>query len=298
VTNDDVIQLKGGTTLLSNYQGSVIKALLHLFPNVGLEEKQFTIVPHKHWLDPKNRRRFFESYAKEKEFDFLVADNWYSTTTEEVLNAKEPGASSVVKYYGGSISKGLFDCFPEIPFEKSKFVTRSSHYWKDAQHRRDFFLDVAKKKGFNPLVAENWYPLSFSELASFKGSNAVLAHHNSSFVNALLQLFPDIGLSVNKFVTLSRKYWMDKTNRREVFRQHARRNCFDPLVADNWYTVSIEDFRSNNENAKLVLSFYGAEFSEALAHLYPTIGLDKSKFNGQKDLAPLYPNLHHLNGVT
>ncbi len=32
----------------------------------------------------------------------------------------------------------------------------TGNYWSDAHNRRNFFVEFATKKGFDPLVAENW----------------------------------------------------------------------------------------------------------------------------------------------
>ncbi len=38
------------------------------------------------WTDIKDRRRFFDNFAKEMKFDPLVASNWYSITLEDVID--------------------------------------------------------------------------------------------------------------------------------------------------------------------------------------------------------------------
>lgn len=38
--------------------------------------------------DPQYRKRFFESFAKDNEFDPLVAENWYNITKKQILAEK------------------------------------------------------------------------------------------------------------------------------------------------------------------------------------------------------------------
>jgi hypothetical protein len=37
-------------------------------------------------------------------------------------------------------------------------------YWSSPQNRRLFFIRYAEKHGFDPLIASNWYSLSFTHL--------------------------------------------------------------------------------------------------------------------------------------
>jgi hypothetical protein len=39
-------------------------------------------------------------------------------------------------------------------------------YLADIRNRQHFFEEFAEKKGFNPLVAENWYSIPFREIAA------------------------------------------------------------------------------------------------------------------------------------
>lgn len=73
---------------------------------------------------------------------------------------------------------------------------------------------------------------------------------------ALLDLYPDIGLEEHKFNTSiylslltkrkftkifkgkTHKYWNDAANRRKVFDRIAQENGFDPLIPENWYSIS------------------------------------------------------------
>ena len=54
----------------------------------ALEPKEAKRAPYGHWTqtDGENTRIFFEDLAKSKSFDPLVPENWYTLTTEEVMN--------------------------------------------------------------------------------------------------------------------------------------------------------------------------------------------------------------------
>ena len=163
----------------------------------------------------------------------------------------------------------------------------------------------AKRNSFDPLDAENWYSLRKKTVASIKvssllssffffslpldslhpflslltvllkGGSTILKHFRNSHVNALLELFPEIGLEVNKFVGVPSKYnslfssfsllfsssllrflfvnsplrlghyWADLKNRRQFLMDVAKRERFDPKVASNWYKLTLNNFLSH-----------------------------------------------------
>jgi hypothetical protein len=111
------------------YNGSVRKALLDVFPTIGLVKSKFwpkrvlsshsllfspLLVAHSFnilftaiWHDAKNRREFFQNFAIENRFDFLVAANWYSLTREKIMSAKVSPLLpyphfKLIHYLGGS----------------------------------------------------------------------------------------------------------------------------------------------------------------------------------------------------
>ena len=84
----------------------------------------------------------------------------------------------------------------------------------------------------------------------------MLQYHKRSLRNALLDLFPDIGLdrtkltriscpplslshlpapSCTSFFNLFVASWQDPSTRRKFFEDIAHLNGFDPLKAENWY---------------------------------------------------------------
>jgi hypothetical protein len=40
------------------------------------------------------------------------------------------------------------------------------NFWKDAQNKRNFFVNYARDSGFDPLMPNNWYKLQLDQLAN------------------------------------------------------------------------------------------------------------------------------------
>jgi hypothetical protein len=93
-----------------------------------------------------------------------------------------------------------------------------ARYWAKPENRKNFFVEFAKERGFDPEIAENWYsvdlsdmrkkkvtlnfPLPFSSLFLIickKGAPGMLKMYNGSFKSALVSVFPDIGIRKHKF---------------------------------------------------------------------------------------------------
>ena len=187
------------------------------------------------------RREFFENYAKREGFDPLVPDNWYSFSRRRVLASEVTllnhlsivllvhrlscpshlshdlayamqGAAQVLMFHNNSIPNALLELFPNIGFEKSKFVKTctshlilhlhlhlhvhiydvlvfgclclylclSLHYlhvtysvnWHKEAQRQKFFENYAKRHGFSPYSPEDWYKQSRAHIRQEKVSKS------------------------------------------------------------------------------------------------------------------------------
>lgn len=90
-------------------------------------------------------------------------------------------------------------------------------YWNNAQNRRKFFDDFAAKRGFDALIAENWYPIQqkdiiavkvrksplFLKLIFAKGGAPIMYYHGS-LPKALQYLYPEMKLDEKNFGKVAR----------------------------------------------------------------------------------------------
>eukprot|EP00026_Physarum_polycephalum_P003600 Phypoly_transcript_03613.p1 GENE.Phypoly_transcript_03613~~Phypoly_transcript_03613.p1 ORF type:complete len:792 (+),score=79.66 Phypoly_transcript_03613:110-2377(+) len=266
----DIYQSKTGKVILQKFKGHYV-ALCELFPEVSLDSSILQLIKS----ETRYRRKVFEDYAQENGFDPLVPDNWYAQPPKKLLNDK--GLIGVVhNYYQGNFPKTLVTLFPDIGLEPSKFMEKS--YWDRAENRREFFISYAKAKGFDHLIASNWYMQNRKEIYATKGAYMVLAFHKYTVAKALLDLFPDIGLSKAKLKIKPRSSFSVKhvKGRRKFFMLYARAHGFDPLVPEKWYSQSLKSIM-NFKDGTSVLARYGNKLSYALGDVFPDIGIDKSK---------------------
>lgn len=93
--------------MLAHYEGNMAKALLDLFPYIGLDKRKFIdsgnnnkliVIPYiinnyicvgyLYWSSSENRKRFFDSFAEKNEFNPLHPSSWYSISKENLHKQK------------------------------------------------------------------------------------------------------------------------------------------------------------------------------------------------------------------
>eukprot|EP00026_Physarum_polycephalum_P002833 Phypoly_transcript_02842.p1 GENE.Phypoly_transcript_02842~~Phypoly_transcript_02842.p1 ORF type:complete len:838 (+),score=97.84 Phypoly_transcript_02842:84-2597(+) len=272
------MQERGAKNVLYPYNGSFVRAVLHLFPGIGLRESKFKILPRKFWDSVPQRRAYFDRLARQHGFDPLVSANWYSQPLS-LFSSKM--ANSILSFYDNNVPLALENLYPEIGINKTNFkLNYSADYWADAKNRKTFFTIYAKEKRFDPLLAENWFSVTTEDILHCKfpqGAESVLAFYSTSVSHALLHLFPDIGLDASKFSAVPEKHWHFVSNRKKFFANFAQRNGFSAKNPSNWYSI-VPSMIYELPGGKAVLSHYEGSVAKALTHLFPNIGVDKSKF--------------------
>jgi len=170
---------------------------MEVYPDIGLDERKFGVMSQGYWNDPKNKRKFFDDIAAKQGFDPLNPENWYSLEYSVVLNEKS--GTTILKAYKYSITSALQHVYPEIGLDLSKFSTSSKRFWS-TNNKRNYFNEFAQKLGFDPRIANNWYSISESYFIENKGLKTMVSLcYNNSISDALVDLYPDIGLDKSNF---------------------------------------------------------------------------------------------------
>eukprot|EP00026_Physarum_polycephalum_P001288 Phypoly_transcript_01289.p1 GENE.Phypoly_transcript_01289~~Phypoly_transcript_01289.p1 ORF type:complete len:982 (+),score=115.84 Phypoly_transcript_01289:110-3055(+) len=273
VSYQSILDCKGGNSLLAIFPNkSASRALMSVYPEIGFVRSKFSFVPRSYWEKSKNRRTYLEDFAKSKKFDPLVPENWYKISTAQLL--VETNAHTVLSFNDGNLPASLSALFPEVKFDVAKFPPLPRIHLEIARHRKKF-LKFAEKMGFNPLVTENWYPITRLQAISFPGIEHTLSCYGRSLHAALEAVFPELNFDRRKFANALK--WHDVGNRRKFFDDFAASQGFDPLLPQNWYSVKRRSF-TNEFSLGSVLTVYGGSLVKALLHNYPEIGFQDSKF--------------------
>eukprot|EP00026_Physarum_polycephalum_P001891 Phypoly_transcript_01894.p1 GENE.Phypoly_transcript_01894~~Phypoly_transcript_01894.p1 ORF type:complete len:789 (+),score=99.81 Phypoly_transcript_01894:138-2369(+) len=269
----EFMKSKGGRYIVGQFKGGFAEALQQVFPEIYVDKGKFSLLPKHYWASVANRKQVLLDFAAQYRFDPLVAINWYNAPINEIYE----NSRSMLNFYGHSVTRALMHLFPDISFRPHLFANLPPKYWTEPANQKQFFLDFAKDRKFDPFVAKNWYSISLELFRATKRSGSVLAHYDGNLKKALFALFPNIGLEKSQFKVLPSKYWLSIENRRSIFLQFSKQAGFDPLVPENWYSVPAEEIRKI-QHAKSMLYYYGGSVVRALLHLFPTVKFDPSKF--------------------
>eukprot|EP00026_Physarum_polycephalum_P003386 Phypoly_transcript_03397.p1 GENE.Phypoly_transcript_03397~~Phypoly_transcript_03397.p1 ORF type:complete len:737 (+),score=68.96 Phypoly_transcript_03397:178-2388(+) len=227
---------------------------------------------NKPWTEhlQETAQSFFKKVAHSEGFDPLVAENWYSVSTQTVVNYK--GAHAIINQFK-SLHSALIGVFPNIGLDPTKFDRKPNSYWSNLDNQKRVLDDFAKEKKFDPLNPENWYQhLRTEEVEQFKDGPTVLLKNNNSPAKALMNIYPSIGINPALFQNIP----VRNTPSRVFFDNFARNTGFDPLASENWYKTSLSDIIAT-KNGSAICRKYGS-MRKALTHAYPEITFDYSHF--------------------
>eukprot|EP00026_Physarum_polycephalum_P001950 Phypoly_transcript_01954.p1 GENE.Phypoly_transcript_01954~~Phypoly_transcript_01954.p1 ORF type:complete len:900 (+),score=97.26 Phypoly_transcript_01954:131-2830(+) len=271
-------QTMGVATILNKLKGSYYDKLHFLFPDVKLDP--YKISSKFYWHELRHRRKYFENFAKEHNFDPLNPSNWYSLSKQNVKALK---SNNVIVHYNNSIAQALLSLFPNIGLDESKFlylsdtmqyISNSKEFYENIRNRKMLFENFARVHKFDPNDPHIWYSQSFALIWGFKGARHVLSYYDKSIPRALQDLFPNLDIDPSMF----KKDWTNLQKRRHFFENFAGKHGYDPFVAEHWYLVSREQI-IKTFGARAVISFYGGSVIKALLDLFPDIGINISKFS-------------------
>eukprot|EP00026_Physarum_polycephalum_P006810 Phypoly_transcript_06862.p1 GENE.Phypoly_transcript_06862~~Phypoly_transcript_06862.p1 ORF type:complete len:562 (+),score=109.53 Phypoly_transcript_06862:93-1688(+) len=264
----DLRKKKGSAGLTKIHKGSLKAALNATFPDIGFKNHKFAKSPTDYWKSPANQRMFFDEFSKSRNFDPLFPKNWYSVKHTDLLATK--GCSTIVEQHG-SLAKALISNYPNIGLEESQITRTPYAQLYDTPEKRRAFLDAfAARHKFDPKIPDNWYSVTRESVIDSKGGDGLLKQYNRNLINALMDIYPDIGLRREHFR-------FGKKNFFKLFRELSKLKEFDSKDPRKWYSITSKDILGipGSKNIKTVFPTLAA----ALLYNFPNIGLDASKFH-------------------
>eukprot|EP00026_Physarum_polycephalum_P002219 Phypoly_transcript_02224.p1 GENE.Phypoly_transcript_02224~~Phypoly_transcript_02224.p1 ORF type:complete len:937 (+),score=116.21 Phypoly_transcript_02224:57-2867(+) len=233
----------GYRTILKYYGGKLSACLLQLYPDIGLEMPHFDA--QLSYTKKSDRKSILLRFAEKRSFDPLNAENWYNTSWAD-FSSHYLARSMITHCYQRKYVSALMDLFPELDLNPSKFANIPVGHWEEMANRRKLFIEIARERGFDPLVPSNWYPVSYNSLINVRGVTSVLDHYyGGSLAKAVVDIFPEIGLVLSEFQ--GGKEWESKEARRWYLESVAKKQRFDPLQPAVW-----SSFLSSQKPSRIV----------------------------------------------
>ena len=84
-----------------------------------------------------------------------------------------------------------------LPSKRPKSTHAPKRHWKSIENRRAFFTKFAEEMGFDPLVPENWYPITKKQVKAKKVTNkrsylkTIFTYCNNKG-GTILKIFPSL----------------------------------------------------------------------------------------------------------
>eukprot|EP00026_Physarum_polycephalum_P017199 Phypoly_transcript_18347.p1 GENE.Phypoly_transcript_18347~~Phypoly_transcript_18347.p1 ORF type:complete len:147 (+),score=22.31 Phypoly_transcript_18347:68-442(+) len=113
-----------------------------------------------------------------------------------------------------------------------------------------------------------------------KGALALGNYYDRSYVAALIHLFPEMKLEKHKFTEMRNLKFRQISDRRKYLEALAESRGMDPLIPETWYKLAREE--AIMKSLTPLLNYYRDKFGHMILHLFPNIGVDKTKFFKQK----------------
>eukprot|EP00026_Physarum_polycephalum_P001205 Phypoly_transcript_01206.p1 GENE.Phypoly_transcript_01206~~Phypoly_transcript_01206.p1 ORF type:complete len:647 (+),score=92.12 Phypoly_transcript_01206:1465-3405(+) len=272
-THAQLAQQEGFVGLIKKYSLSIGKALQHVYPTVNFHLGKFLTRNHIDWNNINNCKTTLNRYAKSHSFDPLVPANW---KIEKCELFKDKEVASLIMFCG-SILRALKHTYPDVFEDDANLPIIPRFYWASESNRKSIFDAFAREKGFNPLVASNWYQTTPKQFLTTKRRKRVLSFYRKSYFLALRSLYPNIGLDLSNFGEAVDQKSAPKHPiiLRSYLDAFAKRKGFDPLMPENWYPIMAKDlpnpgiFHSHGEFKSL---------RNAVQKLYPEIEIDPTKW--------------------
>jgi hypothetical protein len=244
------------------YNGSLLEALKHLYPQHNWDQSRFIRQPPKYWTDESNQRAALEKLGRKLGVKEL--DDWYSVSSEKVHTE----LSFIGNYYNGSLFNALKSLYPHHSWDRFRFSNVPMKYWTDENTQRDALEKLGREK-FGVKELDDWYyvtPENVRQELSFVGN-----YYNGSLYETLKHLYPQHNWNRMYFSRGQNKSWMDA--QREVLERYGRERL-GVRELDDWYSVPAMDVRNELD----ILKRYGSLY-DALKHLYPEHEWDPLRFS-------------------
>jgi len=121
VTKRDINKY-GGSGILSNYNNSLVNALLSVYPDFDWIIWKFNqnTVPQEFWNDKKNQKKFFDWVGEQ--FRFKSFEDWYNITLEDI---NKHGGHRALFYYNNYPANALLSVYPDFDWIVWKFCRRN-----------------------------------------------------------------------------------------------------------------------------------------------------------------------------
>jgi len=163
VSTSTLIRL-GAKGILNQYNCSLSKWLVAVYPKHPWDASKFSIRPHAYWQSLENQKKFMDELGKKigihSEADF---DLWYEQPNSIL---KEHGGAGLADLYPRGLPKLLAAVYPNYNWQLWRFPRRISQILDSEEELNKLFLEL--EKVLNIRRPEDWYRVTAEQLTTLK----------------------------------------------------------------------------------------------------------------------------------
>eukprot|EP01121_Diplochlamys_sp_Union-15-3_P001783 TRINITY_DN11551_c0_g1_i1.p1 TRINITY_DN11551_c0_g1~~TRINITY_DN11551_c0_g1_i1.p1 ORF type:complete len:459 (+),score=59.77 TRINITY_DN11551_c0_g1_i1:87-1463(+) len=264
---EQVVRHGGKRLLYYYYNGSVVEALLSIYPQYQWKMWNFKQVPYNYWQNVDNHRLFFDDLGKS--LGIKVQEDWYKITQKSIVN--HGGKYLLARYYNGSPVQAITTVYSHLEWNVFMFQNVPKDYWKN-KHNHKLFFDALGRK-FNYSKPEDWYNISINDVAGFGGSTLLEKYYHWSPVKAVMSIYPHFNWKIWYFNRVPAYDAMDAPHVKQFLNELG--SSLKVLSLDGWYRVSSADLL--NVGVWHFIESRGG-LVNLLTQAYPEYAWDSEKF--------------------
>lgn len=287
VRTADIVK-HGGRTILVQHKNSVSNLLMDVYTEHHWDLSKFTKKPQHYWKDEEHQRSFMIELAAKLGIKEGDMDAWYKVTYDEIV---DNGGSFILTSHNSSVSALLKMVFPEHPWEEARFHSKPKNFWQSKENQRKALEEARKKLGLKEGDLNEWYRVSYTDLAKI-GMARLVVEHNSSVSMMLMNLFPDHPWDITKFESKNRAFWHYPQNQRALLESIRKKLQIPDGDYESWYKVTFRELLQHGASA--VLRYHSNSPAQLLQSVYSEHPWDPYKFHVKSRFHRTPPKLEVL----
>jgi len=252
---------RGGGLLPRYYNGSPIKFLKQVYPDIQWLPWKMTSAPNKFWNDMVNQKLFTEWLFNK--LGYTSMEDWYEITGNIII--KNDGGGLYDKY-NGSCSQLLQGIYPDIAWLPWKFVQTTKRYWNCIENRKLYANWLFNKLGYTSM--EDLYNITEEIVNNNYGGGLLGNYYKGSLIHFLRDVYPDIEWLQWKMSRTENNYW-DNMENRKLFAKWLF-NELGYTSMEDWYNITKKIF-NHNHGSMLLGKYYNSSPIQFLRDVYPDI---------------------------
>eukprot|EP00026_Physarum_polycephalum_P000761 Phypoly_transcript_00762.p1 GENE.Phypoly_transcript_00762~~Phypoly_transcript_00762.p1 ORF type:complete len:886 (-),score=68.50 Phypoly_transcript_00762:72-2729(-) len=260
----DATKHKGIKDILHVYKNSFVKALLRIFPHIGLDKNKLIEV-NATTIPTHEKRRLINELSQQLGYGSSYED-FYQLSSQKF---RHNGLRYLILPYNDSAVKLITSSFPEHAWHEWLFEHPPIQLWNDKQTHKHYVDWLGTKLGIKDMG--EWYARSAKDVHQNKGKVLLSSHYNDSLGELLKFVYPDHNWNLWLFQDgVSADFWKCSENCTRYLEWLGDKLGFSKQ--EDWYKITNKNFEDNHGGQ--VLEQYSGSAAEVVIKTFSSHAWD------------------------